>query len=120
MQYLTHLHTLLPVLQDDTSALLQAAAAAAEQQQQEIAAGQQQQQSQHQQSQQVGPDMGPAFQRSAAAWQNDEGSEETEGGLPEGVVLVSLTLVKSSGVQGPSHTQWHFPNQCSSVSLCGA
>jgi hypothetical protein len=35
------------------------------------------------------PQMGPAFQgAAAAAWQEEEGSEETEGGLPEGVVLV--------------------------------
>lgn len=88
---------LLPALQDDTSALIEAAAAAAAQQQQEMAANQQQPQQQQGQQQQEGPEMGPAFQRSAAAWQTDEGSEETEGGLPEGVVLVSLTLVKISG-----------------------
>lgn len=76
-------------LQDDTGALLEAAAAAAAQQQQEMAAGQQPPQQQTQDQQQEGPEVGPAFQRSAAAWQSDEGGEETEGGLPEGVVLVS-------------------------------
>lgn len=74
------------LLQDDTGALISAAAAAASQQQQEAAAGQQQQQAPNI------PQMGPAFQgaTAAAAWQEEEGSEETEGGLPEGVVLVRV------------------------------
>jgi hypothetical protein len=74
-------------LQEDTRELISAAAAAAAQQQQEQAAGQQPQQ---QQQQPELPHMGPAFQRTAAAWQEDQDSEETEGGLPEGVVLVSM------------------------------
>lgn len=73
-------------LQEDTGALISAAAAAAAQQQQEQAAGQQPQQQQQPEL----PHMGATFQRTAAAWQEDQDSEETEGGLPEGVVLVRL------------------------------
>lgn len=76
-------------LQEDTGALISAAAAAAAQQQQEQAAGQQPQQQQQPEL----PHMGAAFQRTAAAWQEDQDSEETEGGLPEGVVLVRLLPV---------------------------
>ena len=89
----------LPLAQDDTGDLISAAAAAAVQQQQEAAGGQQQQQQQQQQG--FGPDMGPAFQQgstaaaaAAAAWQleGDADSQETEGGLPEGVVLVGAGM----------------------------
>lgn len=74
------------LVQEDTNALISAAAAAAAQQQQELAADQQQ----SQQPQPQVPEMGPTAVQSAAAWQDDDSSEETESGLPEGIVLVSL------------------------------
>jgi len=77
------------LLQEDTDALISAATAAAAQQQQELAADQQQPQQPQQPQPQI-PEMGPTAVPSAAAWQDDDSSEETEAGLPEGVVLVSL------------------------------